>query len=164
MSEPETAPASQRPRVRLRWAWWLLAWIALALAVLGVVLPGLPAVPFVLLSAFAAARGSQRLHARLLADPRSGPMIRDWQAHGAVSRRSKWLATLMMASSGALLLAFASRKWAAIGIAWMAAVALWLWLRPERPSSPQVPESKAQAEQPSTRSTPSTRRKSASVD
>ena len=51
--------------------------------------PGLPTVPFVLLAAFAAARGSQRLHGWLLAHRQFGPMIRDWQAHGAVSRRAK---------------------------------------------------------------------------
>ena len=47
----------------MRWAWWLLAWASLALGVVGVVVPGLPTVPFVLLSAYAAARGSARLHA-----------------------------------------------------------------------------------------------------
>ncbi|RYD15891.1 MAG: DUF454 domain-containing protein [Lysobacteraceae bacterium] len=163
MSAPEPDPAPALPRARLRWAWWLLAWVALALAAIGVVLPGLPAVPFVLLSAFAAARGSHRLHARLLADARTGPMIRDWQAHGAVSRRAKWLATVMMAASGAPLLAFASPRWAAIGIAWMAAVALWLWLRPERPTAPEVPEPDAEAEAEAL-STRGTRRTSPSVD
>ncbi|WP_241333244.1 YbaN family protein, partial [Escherichia coli] len=79
---------------RFRWAWWLLAYAALALGLVGIVVPGLPTVPFILLSAFAAARGSRRLHARLLADPRFGPMIRDWQAQGAVSRRAKWAASI----------------------------------------------------------------------
>lgn len=150
MSVPGPDPAPPARRARLRWAWWLLAWVALGLAAIGVVLPGLPAVPFVLLSAFAAARGSDRLYARLLADARTGPMIRDWQAYGAVGRRAKWLATLMMASSGALLLAFASPGWAAIGIAWMAVVSLWLWLRPERPSAAGGTDSGPHAGNPST--------------
>jgi uncharacterized protein len=127
---PDASPPGVRPR--LRWAWWLLAWLSLALGVVGIVVPGLPTVPFVLLSAFAAARGSQRLHAWLLADPRFGPMIRDWQARGAVSRRAKWLASSMMAASGALLLLVAPRVSAAVAIACMAGVAIWLWWRPER--------------------------------
>ena len=61
----------------MRWAWWLLAWSSLALGLVGIVVPGLPTVPFVLLSAYAAARGSARLHAWLLAHPRFGPMIGD---------------------------------------------------------------------------------------
>lgn len=118
--------------IRFRWAWWLLAYAALALGIVGIVVPGLPTVPFVLLSAFAAARGSQRLHERLLADPRFGPMIRDWQSQGAVSRRAKRLATMMMTLAAVAMLATAPRLWmAGLGIACMAAVAAWLWRRPE---------------------------------
>ena len=119
---------------RLRWAWWLLAWASLALGVVGIVVPGLPTVPFVLLSAYAAARGSARLHAWLLAHPRFGPMIRDWQAHGAVSRRAKRLAVAMMALASAVMFLTAPRWWmAATGTAIMAVVAVWLWRRPEPP-------------------------------
>ena len=117
---------------RLRWAWWALAWAALALGTIGVVLPGLPTVPFVLLSAYAAARGSARLHAWLLAHRRFGPMIRDWQTEGAVSRRAKWLATGMMALAAGVMFLTAPLWWmAATGTAIMAVVAAWLWLRPE---------------------------------
>ena len=120
------------PGSRLRWAWWLLAWLALGLGLVGIVVPGLPTVPFVLLSAYAAARGSQRLHAWLLAHRQFGPLIRDWQAQGAVGRRAKWLATAMMAAAAVVMALAAPRWWmAAIGIAFMAAVDLWLWSRPE---------------------------------
>lgn len=125
-------PKPPEPRPRFRWAWWLLAYAALALGLVGIVVPGLPTVPFVLLSAFAAARGSERLHARLLADPRFGPMIRDWQSQGAVSRRAKWMATLTMALAAGLMFATAPKAWmAATGTAIMAVVATWLWARPE---------------------------------
>ena len=69
----------------MRWLWWLLAYASLGLGLVGVLLPGLPTVPFVLLAAFAAARGSSRLHARLAAHPQFGPMIRDWERERAVS-------------------------------------------------------------------------------
>ena len=121
---------------RFRWAWALLAYACLGLGLVGIVVPGLPTVPFVLLAAFAAARGSQRLHDRLLADPRSGPMIRDWQRHGAVTRRAKVLAVSTMAGCAVLLLFTAPRAWmAGAGIAIMAIVGLWLWTRPEPPPS-----------------------------
>lgn len=119
---------------RFRWAWWLLAYASLGVGFVGIVVPGLPTVPFVLLSAFAAARGSERLHRWLLSHRLFGPMIVDWQAHGAVSRRAKWLATGTMAGCAAILWWAAPRPWlAAAGIACMAAVATWLWLRPEPP-------------------------------
>ncbi len=124
---------------RFRWAWWLLAYASLGLGLLGMLLPGLPTVPFVLLSAFAAARGSERLHRRLLADPRFGPMIRDWQAGRSVARRSKWMATWTMLASTGILLAVVllgeGRSWwvFALPVGCMAAVATWLWSRPEPP-------------------------------
>lgn len=120
------------PSRRLRWAWWLMAYASLALGLIGVVLPGLPTVPFILLAAFAAARGSQSLHRRLLAHERFGPVIRDWQAQGAVSRRAKRLATVMMTASAGLMFLTAPQWWmAASGSAIMALVAVWLWRRPE---------------------------------
>jgi len=117
---------------RWRWAWWLLAWASLGLGVVGIVLPGLPTVPFVLLSAYAAARGSARLHAWLLAHPRFGPMIRDWERERAVARRAKWLATATMALASVVMFATAPRWWmAATGTGIMAVVGAWLWCRPE---------------------------------
>ena len=136
--KPETVPPPPPPKVRFRWAWWLLAYTSLALGVIGIVVPGLPTVPFVLLSAFAAARGSQKLHDWLLAHRRFGPMIRDWQAHGAVSRRAKRLAIGMMAACAVIMFLTAPRWWmAAIGTAIMTVVAIWLWARPEPPAPPR---------------------------
>lgn len=127
-------------RTRFRWAWWLLAYVSLGLGIVGIVVPGMPTTVFVLIAAWAAARGSDRLHHWLLTHPRFGPSIRDWQAHGAVSRRGKWLATVTMAACAAILLALmllipAHRWWmTALPITCMAIVAVWLWLRPEPPA------------------------------
>lgn len=122
---------------RLRWFWWLLAYTALALGIVGIVLPVVPTVPFILLSAFAAARGSQRLHDRLLGHPRLGPMITDWQTHGAITRRAKVFATVMMVIAAALLFWLAPRLWIAlVAASIMAVVCTWLWLRPEPPTEP----------------------------
>ena len=119
----------------------VLAWVALVLGVIGIVVPGLPTTPFVLLSAWAAARGSTRLHRWLRAHRVFGPMIRDWQASGAVSRRAKWAATVTMLACAGLMFATAPRLWmAASGSAVMLLVAIWLWRRtePRAPSTPQV--------------------------
>lgn len=131
MLRPDRDPA---PPVRLRWAWWLLAYASLALGLLGIILPGLPTVPFVLLSAYAAARGSPSLHRKLTAHPQFGPVIRDWQLHGAVSRRAKVLAAGMMFAAAIVLFLATPRWWmAATGSAAMAIVGAWLWSLPEPP-------------------------------
>lgn len=130
----DEAPDGQplrRSRVK-RAAYLVLAWVALLLGVIGIVLPGLPTTPFVLLAAWAAARGSLRLHAWLRAHRVFGPMIRDWQASGAVSRRAKWAATVTMVACAGLMFATAPRVWMAMsGSAVMLVVGTWLWLRPE---------------------------------
>lgn len=128
---PRDVPPAPRSRGVARLGWWLLAWASLGLGMLGIVVPGLPTVPFVLLAAFAAARGSSRLHEWLLGHARFGPMIRHWQAHGAVGRRTKWLAIGTMAVSGAVLWLLAPRWAAGIGSGIMTVIALWLWRRPE---------------------------------
>lgn len=134
-----TAPAGVRHATR-RALWWLLAWSALALGLIGIVVPGLPTTPLVLLAAFAAARGSPRLEAWLKAHPRFGPLIRDWQAHGAVSRKAKWTATIAMAVCAVILWVFAPNAWAHWPpIAVMTIVAVWLWRRPEGPAMPGEP-------------------------
>lgn len=110
----------------------LLAIVALALGVIGIIVPGLPTTPFVLLAAWAAARSSQRLHQWLLAHRVFGPMVRDWQAQGAVSRRAKWAASVTMALCALIFFLTAPRMWmAGLGSAIMLIVAIWLWRRPE---------------------------------
>ena len=137
-SQPPSPAGSGKPSAsRFRWAWWLLAYASLGLGIVGIFVPGLPTTVFVLLAAYAASRGSERLHRHLHGHPRFGPVIRDWQAHGAVSRRTKWSATLAMLVCALvlLLLMFASGPHAwwmlALPIACMAMVSAWLWLRPE---------------------------------
>ena len=84
--------------------------------------------------ACAAARGSERLHAWLLGHRRFGPIIRYWQAGGAIGRRAKWLATGMMAAAAVVMFLTAPEWWmAATGTAVMAVVGAWLWHRPEPP-------------------------------
>lgn len=135
-------PGPDSTRIRFRWAWWLLAYASLGMGILGIFVPGLPTTVFILIAAYAASRGSEKLHAYLLAHKRFGPMIRDWQTHRAVSRRAKWAATWTMLASTLILLAvmqFSSshRIWmVALPIGCMAVVATWLWCRPEPPRLP----------------------------
>lgn len=62
---------------------------ALALAIVGIVLPLLPTTPFLLVSAFCFARSSPKFHDWLLAHPYFGTVIKEWQQYRAISKRSK---------------------------------------------------------------------------
>lgn len=86
-----------------RWVYAALAYLFTGLALVGVFVPGLPTVPFLLLAAWAAARGSKRLHDWLYEHPRFGAALVEWEQERAVSRRSKILAIGLMAASWAIL-------------------------------------------------------------
>ena len=112
--------------------WRTLALVCLLLGLVGVLVPVLPTVPFLLVAAWAGGKGWPRLEAWLLAHPRHGTEIQRWRDHRAVPRRAKWLASVTMLASIALVIASAAPLWAKIGVpAFVAAVAGWLWMRPE---------------------------------
>jgi uncharacterized membrane protein YbaN (DUF454 family) len=113
-----------------------LALLFLALAVAGMFLPVLPTTPFLLLAAWAAARGSPRLSAWLENHPRFGGVLRDWRSGGFVARRTKWTATVMMAASAGVIGLTVRQPWVAgLALASMALVLAWLWRRPEGPAA-----------------------------
>lgn len=118
----------------VRWLLQGLAAVCLVLALVGLVLPVMPTVPFLVVAAWAAARSSPRLHRWLLEHRQFGPYLRDWNEAGIVPRRAKWFCTVMMAGSALGMPIFMPRQFLpfiAIAIACMAAVLIWLWRRPE---------------------------------
>lgn len=72
-----------------RWPYAVLAYVCVGLGMLGVVVPGLPTVPFLLLAGWAASRGSRRVHDWLHDHPRFGPSLRAWRDERAIPTRSK---------------------------------------------------------------------------
>ncbi|WP_019529377.1 YbaN family protein [Dasania marina] len=110
----------------------ILAYFFLALAIVGVFLPGLPTVPFLLLTAWFAARGSDRLHGWLYAHPHLGKLLIDWEQQGAVSRTSKVIAVLMLIISWAVMLNRLDNIWLLTAIAILfITIAMYLISRPE---------------------------------
>ena len=79
--------------------WLVLGILCVGAAMAGIVLPLVPATPFLLLAAFAFARGSPRLEAWLLGHPRFGPLIADWRMEGAIGRRAKIVALATMVAT-----------------------------------------------------------------
>jgi uncharacterized membrane protein YbaN (DUF454 family) len=114
--------------------WLGVGLLALAAGLAGVILPLVPTTVFLLVAAFAFARGSPRLHGWLLGHPRLGPPIREWQAHRSIRPRAKALAVLAMLAS--LLGSWAAGLGAgplAVQAAILTVVAAFLLSRPSRP-------------------------------
>lgn len=65
----------------------LSGWLCVLLALAGILLPLLPATPFLLLAAWCFSRSSPRFHHWLLHHPRFGSYLRNIQAGRGLSRR-----------------------------------------------------------------------------
>lgn len=77
--------------------------LAMALAAAGVVLPGLPTTPFLLIALWAFTRGAPEWADRLRAHPRYGPLLRNWEERRAIPPAGKAAAAAGMAGSWTLL-------------------------------------------------------------
>lgn len=69
--------------------WAILGWTFVLIGAIGVVLPILPTVPFLLLAAFCFERGSPELHRWLMEHPTFGPPLVSWRRHGVIRPRAK---------------------------------------------------------------------------
>lgn len=110
----------------------VLAYLFVALAILGIFLPLLPTVPFLLLAAWFSAKGSDRLHRWLYQHPTFGSILIDWEQQGAVSRQSKVLAVVMLCGSWIFLYYTVVNPWVLVTVAVIfIAVTIFLITRPD---------------------------------
>ncbi|OCX65337.1 hypothetical protein BFP70_09730 [Thioclava sp. SK-1] len=117
----------------MRVLWLIAACIAFSLGLIGVVLPLLPTVPFMLLAAMCFARSSERLHHWLITHPRFGPPIANWQEHGAISRRAKYAATLSIIIAFSISVGLGlPRMLLGVQAATLCCVMIFIWTRPDR--------------------------------
>jgi len=90
----------------MRPVFFVLGWCFVGLGAVGVIVPGLPTVPFMLVALWAFSRSSRRLHDWLYTHPVFGPPLQDWQAHGVISIKAKVLAIATMLASLVYMLFF----------------------------------------------------------
>jgi uncharacterized protein len=106
---------------------------ALALGILGIVLPVLPTTPFILLAAACFARSSARFHDWLLRQPVAGPIIHEWQTHRSMPRRAKRAGFLLMFLSFGSSILLMDSVWHRAMLATLGLVlAYFLWRVPVR--------------------------------
>ncbi len=114
----------------------VIGWVSLALGAIGVLLPIMPTVPFLIVAFWAFSQSSPRLSRRILANRYVGPPLRDWLRYNAIPRRAKYFATLAM--TGGCLTAWwlGAPPWALgaqVGVCLLAAA--YILTRPDPPAA-----------------------------
>lgn len=118
----------EAPRVRTGWRRVGLVALGLALVgmgYLGVLLPGLPATPFLLGASYCFIRSSPRLHGWLRRSPVFGKVLHDWEVHRGIRRPVKVFAVCLVVTVVTASIVFSSLPWwAKVGIGGLAAVGI----------------------------------------
>jgi len=116
-------------------AYRLLGFVALGCAVVGAILPVMPTTVFVILAAWCFAKGSPKLHARLMAHPKFGPVLANWEAHGAIPRSAKIAAVMGMLLSLGIVLTTVRKPWViALTVVILGCSAAYVLTRPAPPT------------------------------
>lgn len=99
--------------------WMLIAagMICVGLGAIGIVLPGLPTTPFLLLAAYCFARSSEHFHGWLLSHPWFGSYVRNFEEGRGMTRRAKAATLLVMwLSFGTTIILFVPVVWGQVGM------------------------------------------------
>jgi len=129
----DPGPPETQPRAVPRWRKGFLftfAGLFFGLGVLGAILPGLPATPFLLLTSYFLSRCSPRLNVALLNSRLFGPVLTDWQVHGGIRRRVKVKAIVVVVLAVALTIHLSGySRWASAGVVTLAAIGITVILK-----------------------------------
>jgi uncharacterized membrane protein YbaN (DUF454 family) len=82
--------------------------MCVGMAYLGVLLPGLPATPWVLLASYCFARSSPRLERWLKRSPVFGKLLHDWHEHRGIRRPVKVIAVVLVVTAVTLSITLTS--------------------------------------------------------
>lgn len=108
-----------------------LGLLFVALGVIGAFVPIIPTVAPLLAAVFFFSRSHPEWAERLYAHPKYGPPLRKWRDRKAIGRKAKISAAIAMALSAGITWLTVGWPWAAVVSTLLAAIAAWIWTRPE---------------------------------
>lgn len=130
--DADELPAQSRAR---RWLYIGLGCVFVALGAAGVVLPGIPTTPFLLLASYFLVRSSPKLHRKMLASKTFGPVLADWHKHRGLRRSVKRIAVLSCSLMIGISVLFGGLPWLARMLV-LAAGAYGIWFVARLPVVP----------------------------
>ncbi|QIR16196.1 YbaN family protein [Shewanella aestuarii] len=115
-----------------RGVYLIIGLTSLLLGIIGIVVPLLPTVPFILLAAYCFARSSDRLHHWLMTHPWFAKALTDWQTKRALNKTLKRRAMIMTTLSFAISIAVVPLLWVKVMLFCMlCGLLVYLWQIPE---------------------------------
>lgn len=96
---PKNNPGQPANRVKsdlLRWILICCGWVSIVSGVVGIFLPLIPTIPFLLLAAACFARSSERFHTWLIDHNHLGPLLRSYLHGGGIPLKAKKVAIGMV--------------------------------------------------------------------
>lgn len=126
----------------IRWFWFCVGWLMVALGIIGALLPVMPTTIFLILAVWCFSRSSPRFEAWLLNHPRYGRPLRQWKEQGAISRKGKYFAGGGMALGYVMFFIGAHPNWKlGVGVGlFFAASAAYVLSRPSPREEPAATE------------------------
>lgn len=113
--------------------------VSLALAILGIVVPGLPVTPLALLSAFLYAKSSKKLYNWLLNNKILGPRIRNYQRRKGVTRKGKVgiivFMTVMVLFSSFIVIHYIPIRMAILSLGLVGLLVVWFFVPTAQPDA-----------------------------
>ena len=88
--------ANETSNLFVKVLWVVLGSIFVILGAIGVIIPGLPTTPFLILAAACYIRSSQRLYDWLIKNKTFGPYLKDYREGKGIPKKAKILATTMI--------------------------------------------------------------------
>ncbi|MEA4918335.1 YbaN family protein [Proteiniphilum sp.] len=103
--------------------------LSLGLAILGIVLPGLPVTPLALLSAFLYAKSSPKLYNWLLNNKVLGPRIKNYQRRKGITRKGKvgvlTFMSIMVLFSSFVVVGSSTLRWIIVSLGIIGCIVVW---------------------------------------
>ncbi len=109
---------------------FVLGWICLVMAYIGLVTPGIPFSIFLVGAAYCFARSSKRMENWIYNHKHFGPFLLNWEKKRVFPQRAKYAMILVMTSSVIIMSFFVPIKGVIYSAAFMALVAVWAWRYP----------------------------------
>ena len=109
---------------------FVLGWICLIMAYIGLVTPGIPFSIFLVGAAYCFARSSKRMENWIYNHKHFGPFLLNWETKRVFPQRGKYAMILVMSSSLIIMSYFVPLRGIIFSGVFMALVAIWAWRYP----------------------------------